>query len=66
MAITISLLMFTDSVFSAISPFLWLGDVVTRSSSILHFYAFSNSMFYVLNTFFACLLLFLIHNYGLS
>ena len=59
-------MMITDSVFSAVSPYFWLGDVFSKNSIMMDLYLASTTAFYIANTFFACLLLFVIHNFGID
>ena len=59
-------MMVTDSVFSAFSPYLWLGDVFAQDIRLVRFYTASTSLFYIANTFFVCLLLYVIHHFGLD
>ena len=62
--INIICMMVFDSVFSALSPYLWLGDVFVTNHSFVVIYMFSTSMFYIANTFFACLLIYVMHHFG--
>jgi len=64
--INIVVLMVTDSFFSALSPYLWLGDVYAKSEMLLNFYAISTSLFYLANTFFTILLLYLNHRFAID
>ena len=64
--INIAIMMATDSIFSAISPYLWLGDVFAESGTLVKLYAASTSLFYIANTFFVCLLLYLVYYFGLE
>ena len=65
-AINIIVMMITDSVFSAMSPYLWLGDVFTKNKFMVDLYLVNSTFFYMANTFFACLILYLIYNFGLD
>ena len=64
--INIIVLMVTNSFFSAISPFLWLGEVQKKSLMFIKLYAATTSLFYLANTFFAILLLYVIHRFGID
>lgn len=64
--INITIMAVTNSVFSAISPYLWLGDVYSRSNFFIECFMVSTTIFYLANTFFACLLLYVIHKFGLD
>ena len=64
--INIVVLMVTNSFFSALSPYLWLGDVYEKSVVLAKFYAISTSLFYLANTFFAILLLYLNHRFAID
>jgi len=64
--INIIVMMVTNSCFSAISPYLWLGDVYARNQSLVNFYLASTTLFYLANTFFSILLLYVIHRFGLD
>ena len=64
--INIAIMMATDSIFSAISPYLWLGDVFVQSDLLVKFYAASTALFYIANTFFVCLLLYVVYYFGLE
>lgn len=64
--INISIMAVTNSVFSAISPYLWLGDVYSKSNFFIQCFIISTTIFYLANTFFACLLLYVIHKFGLD
>jgi len=61
--INIVVLMITDSVFSAVSPFLWLGDVYSESKGLVQTYSLSSTIFYLANTVFASLVLYLCYNF---
>ena len=62
--VNIICMMIFDSVFSALSPYLWLGDVFVKNDTFVQVYMFSTSMFYIANTFFACLLIYVMHHFG--
>ena len=64
--INIVIMMLTDSFFSALSPYLWLGDVFVMSSLLVKFYAAFSALFYIANTFFVCLLLYVVYYFGLE
>jgi len=57
---TFIVIMVTNSVFSALSPYLWLGEVYSKNKYIVIFYTGSTTVFYLTNTFFACLVLYII------
>ena len=57
--------MFTDSIFSALGPYLWLGDVFVQNITLVRLYDGCTVLFYIANTFFVCLLLYVIHYFGL-
>ena len=57
-------MMITDSVFSVISPYLWLGDVFVDTKWVVICYSISSTLFYLTNTLFACLLIYLTHYFG--
>ena len=63
-SINISIMMVTNSVFSALSPYLWLGEVFTKSMPLVHFYSSTTTLFYIANTFFAILVIYIIYSYG--
>ena len=58
--ITIFLLMLTDSVYSATSPFLWLSDVYAENPAIEKTFSTATTLFFATNTFFTCLMLYVI------
>ncbi len=62
----IIVIMVTNSVFSAISPYLWLGEVYAKNRLIVVFYTGSTSVFYFTNTFFACLMLYCIYKFDIG
>ena len=62
--VNIICMMIFDSVFSALSPYLWLGDVFVKNDTFVIVYMFSTSMFYIANTFFACLMIYVMHHFG--
>lgn len=64
--INICVMAFTNSVFSAISPYLWLGDVYSRNNFFISCFFICTTIFYLANSFFACLLLYVIHKFGLD
>ena len=64
-SINISIMMVTNSVFSALSPYLWLGEVFTKSMPLVHFYSTTTTLFYIANTFFAILVIYIIYSYGI-
>lgn len=61
--INISIMMITNSFFSVISPYLWFGEVFSKSDLLVHLYFASTELFYIANTFFACLTLYVIYNF---
>ena len=63
-SINISIMMVTNSVFSALSPYLWLGEVFTKSMPLVHFYSTTTTLFYIANTVFAILCIYIIYSYG--
>ena len=65
-AINIAIMMATESIFSAISPYIWIGEVFVQSSVYVSFYAASSACFYIANTFFVCLLLYVVYYFGLE
>lgn len=65
-AVNIVVMMITDTVFSALSPYLWLGDVFTKNQFVVNLYMVNSTFFYIANTFFACLIMYLIFNFGLD
>ena len=58
--------MSTDSVFSAIGPYFWMGDVFVVNDTLGKLYAAATSLFYITNSFFVCLLLYVIYYFGLA
>ena len=58
--ITIFILMLTDSVYSATSPFLWLSDVYAENHAIEITFSTATTLFFATNTFFTCLMLYVI------
>ena len=64
--INIVFMMITNSVFSALSPYLWLGDVFSKNELMIQFYSAAQTLFYMTNTFFACLVLWVIHHFGIN
>lgn len=64
--ITIIFLMLTDSLYSATSPFLWLSDVYSEDSVIDNLFSTATTLFYATNTFFACLMLYIIYYFYLD
>lgn len=66
MAVNIVVMMITDSVFSVLSPYLWLGDVFTKNQFVVNLYMVNSTFFYIANTFFACLIMYLIFNFGID
>lgn len=63
-SINIVFMMITDSVFSALSPYLWLGDVWSTSDTLIQLYSASQTLFYIANTFFACLVIWVLYHFG--
>ena len=53
------MLMITNSLYSATSPFLWLSDVYTTNSILIKIFNAATTLFYVINTFFACLMIYI-------
>lgn len=64
--INIFIMMVTDSFFSVISPYLWLSDVFVLSHTLVVVYTACTAIFYIANTFFVCLLLYVIYYFGLD
>mmetsp|Transcript_11890 Transcript_11890/g.15141 ORF Transcript_11890/g.15141 Transcript_11890/m.15141 type:complete len:148 (+) Transcript_11890:567-1010(+) len=64
--ITIFILMLTDSIYSSTSPFLWLSDVYAENPAIEAAFNTSTTLFYATNTFFACLMLYVIYAFYLG
>ena len=60
----IIVMMITDSIYSVISPYLWLGYVFEANMFIVITNSVCTSLFYLANTFFACLLIYLTHYFG--
>ena len=61
----ILVMMITNSVFSALTPYLWYGEVFSKDG-ILQLYGISTTLFYLANTFFACLMLYVLYYFGLE
>ena len=59
-------MMVTNSVFSVLSPYLWLGDVFSKNDLLIKFYSASATLFYSANTFFACLVLWVLYHFGIN
>lgn len=57
-------MMVTNSFFSALSPYLWLGEVFTKSMPLVHFYSATTTLFYIANTIFAILCIYIIYSYA--
>ena len=64
--ITIVLLMLTDSLYSVTVPILWLSDVYAEDTVIVHLFSSATTLFYATNTFFACLMLYIIYYFQLD
>ena len=62
--VNIAIMMVTDSVFSAIGPYFWMGDVFINNNLIGKLYAAATSLFYITNSCFVCLLLYVIYYFG--
>ena len=60
----IVVMMICNSVFSAMSPYLWLGDVFSKSSMLVTFFTVATTLFYAANTFFACLLFYVNYKFN--
>lgn len=58
--IALVFLMLTDSIYSVITPFLWLGEVYSAKGVIIHLFNTATTLFFAINTFFACLMLYII------
>ena len=56
--ITIVLLMISNSLYSATSPYLWLRDVYADNTDIENLFSAATTLFYATNTFCACLMLY--------
>ena len=67
-AVTINIvfMMITNSVFSVLSPYLWLGEVFSKNDLLIKFYSASATLFYTANTFFACLVLWVLYHFGIN
>jgi len=65
-SINIAFMMITNSVFSALSSYLWLGDVWSKNATLVKLYSASATLFYTANTFFACLVLWVLHHFGIN
>jgi hypothetical protein len=61
--VNIAVMMLTNSIFSALSPYLWLGEVFSTSNFLVEMYAAATTLFYFANTFFACLALYIIYHF---
>ena len=64
--INITIMMVTDSVFSAIGPYFWMGDVFVVDDTLGKLYGAATALFYITNSFFVCLLLYVIYYFGLA
>lgn len=64
--INIAVLMVCDSFFSALSPFVWLSDVYSNNDGYVRLFAISSTIFYLMNTVFASLLLYAIYSFDFS
>ena len=66
MIINLIVMMVTNSVFCALSPYLWLGDVFATKGVTIKLYSITTTFFYIANTFFACLMLYVIFYFGID
>ena len=57
-------MMICDSIYSVISPYLWLGDVFEANMLVVYVNSICTSLFYMANTVFACLLIYLTYYFG--
>ena len=64
--INITIMMVTDSVFSAIGPYFWMGDVFVVDDTLGKLYGAATALFYITNSIFVCLLLYVIYYFGLA
>ena len=62
-SINITIMMITNSVFGLLTPYLWLGEVFSKDG-IRELYEASTILFYLANTFFACLMFYVLHYFG--
>ena len=59
-------LMVTNSLYSITSPFIWLSSVYNKDSVLDDLFNAATSLFYATNTFFACLMLYVVHYFYLD
>lgn len=63
-SINIGILMFTNSMFSLLSPFLWIGDVFFSQNTITIVFIISVQLFYLTNTIFSLIMLYAMHHFA--
>ena len=63
-SINIGILMFTNSMFSLLSPFLWIGDVFYSQQDLMLVFTVSVQMFYLTNMLFSLVIVYAMHHFA--
>ena len=63
-SINIGILMFTNSMFSLISPFLWISDVFFSNPQLSTAFVWAVQLFYITNTIFSLVILYAMYHFA--